>query len=186
MLYLDAAESFWREWIVSYDASHQSILGHAMLNGTRNSFERVRLWTRMRYSRLLNLARKGQRGVERSPERWYGTSVVLAVALLALANAGRIARMIRIRRLRVHPERTPNEAAAMWYERMSRFLARRGMKKSAAQTPQEFVRVIGDQELRQRVRRFTEAYESARFGNSPEDAQQLPELYEEVEAAGRK
>ncbi len=29
MLYLDAAQSFWREWVVSYDASHQYILGHA-------------------------------------------------------------------------------------------------------------------------------------------------------------
>ncbi len=27
MLYLDAASSFWREWVVSYDSSHQSILG---------------------------------------------------------------------------------------------------------------------------------------------------------------
>ncbi|MGO8795498.1 MAG: DUF3488 and DUF4129 domain-containing transglutaminase family protein [Candidatus Sulfotelmatobacter sp.] len=186
MLYLDAAESFWREWVISYDASHQSILGHTMLNGTRSSFEQVRLWARVRYARLLNLARKGQRGVERSPQRWYGISFVIALALLTLANAGRIARMIRTRRLRVHPERTPDEAAAMWYERMARFLARRGMKKSPAQTPQEFVRVIDDQELRQRVGRFTEAYESARFGNSPKDAQQLPELYDEVEAAGKK
>ena len=29
MLYLDAAESFWREWVISYDFSHQYILGKA-------------------------------------------------------------------------------------------------------------------------------------------------------------
>ena len=28
MLYLDAASSFWREWVISYDSSHQSVLGH--------------------------------------------------------------------------------------------------------------------------------------------------------------
>lgn len=186
MLYLDAAQSFWREWVVSYDTSHQSILGRSMLNGTRNSFEQIRLWARLRYAKLLNWARTGQRGVEHAPERWYSLSIIIGLALLTLGNAGRIARIIRTRSLRVHPERTPDEAAAMWYQRMARFLERRGVKKSPAQTPQEFVRVIDDQELRQRVGRFTQAYESARFGNSPEDAQQLPELYEDVEAAGKK
>ena len=36
------------------------------------------------------------------------------------------------------------------------------------------------------VERFTEAYESARFGNSAEDALRLPELYEKVELATKK
>jgi len=35
----------------------------------------------------------------------------------------------------------------MWYERMARYLARLGVKKSAAQTAQEFVHVIGDEQL---------------------------------------
>jgi transglutaminase-like putative cysteine protease len=186
MLYLDAAESFWREWVVSYDASHQSILGRSALNGTRSSLEEIRAWGRLRYARLLNWARKSQRGVERTPERWYVLGILIALALLVLANASRIARMIRTRALSRHPEGKPEEAATMWYGRMARFLERRGLKKTPAQTPQEFVRVIGDEELRRRVGRFTEAYESARFGKSPEDAQQLPELYEEVEAAGKK
>jgi hypothetical protein len=74
----------------------------------------------------------------------------------------------------------------MWYERMARFLARRGTQKSANQTAQEFVRVIPDERLRKRVSRFTDAYESARFGNSADDAVQLPELYDDVEAAAKK
>ena len=94
--------------------------------------------------------------------------------------------MIRVRRLQAHPERSPDEAAAMWYERMARYLARRGVKKSTTQTAQEFVRVIADERLRLRVGRFTDAYESARFGNSSNDAQRLPELYEEVELASKK
>jgi hypothetical protein len=108
------------------------------------------------------------------------------VLLLLLGNAARIAKMIRARRLQAHPERSPDQAAAMWYERMARYLARRGVKKSSAQTAQEFVRVIEDEKLRTRVSRFTDAYESARFGNSSDDAQRLPELYEEVELATRK
>jgi protein-glutamine gamma-glutamyltransferase len=186
MLYLDAASSFWREWVVSYDSSHQSILGRTVLSGTRSSFERVRMWARLRYARMLNWARRNQRGAEQAPGRWFGGVALLILLLLGLGNAGRIARMIRTRRLSAHPERSPDQAAAMWYERMARFLARRGTQKSANQTAQEFVRVIPDERLRKRVSRFTDAYESARFGNSADDAMRLPELYEEVESAARK
>ena len=75
----------------------------------------------------------------------------------------------------------------MWYERMARFMARRrGVKKTEAQTAQEFVRAIEDADLRARVGKFTEAYESARFGNSSDDAKKLPQLYEDVETVNRK
>jgi transglutaminase-like putative cysteine protease len=186
LLYLDAASSFWREWVISYDTSHQNILGQSMLHGTRGSWERVRMWARLRYARLLSWARKGQRGMELAPGRWLGVSVVVALLLLVLANAGRIGRMIRTRRLHAHPERSPDEAAAMWYERMSRFLERRGVRKSTTQTAREFVRVIEDERVRVRVGEFTDAYESARFGNSSDDALRLPELFEEVESATKK
>jgi hypothetical protein len=112
--------------------------------------------------------------------------VAVVLLLLVAGNAGRIARMIRIRRLRAHPERSPDQAAAMWYDRMARYLARRGVQKSTTQTAQEFLRVIHDERLQMRVKQFTEAYESARFGNSSEDALRLPELYDEVELATKK
>jgi hypothetical protein len=60
------------------------------------------------------------------------------------------------------------------------------VKKPAAETPQEFVKRIEDMRLREPVERFTKVYESARFGNSAQDAQRLPELYEEVELATRR
>ncbi len=186
MLYMDAAAGFWREWVISYDISHQYVLGQSMLSGTRNFWERARVWARLRYTRMLSWARKGQRRVGHSPGPWFGGTVAVALLLLVLGNAGRIARMIRSRRLRAHPERSPDEAAAMWYERMARYLARRGVKKSGSQTAQEFVHIIEDERLRTRVAQFTDAYESARFGNSADDAQRLPELYEEVELATKK
>jgi protein-glutamine gamma-glutamyltransferase len=186
MLYLDAAQSFWREWVISYDSTHQYVLGQAALSGTRTSWERSRTWARLRYARLLAWARRGQRSAERAPIGWFAGTGASALLLLVLANLGRIARMIRTKRLQAHPERSPDEAAAMWYERMARYLARRGVKKTAAQTAQEFVRVIEDKKLRMRVESFTDAYESARFGNSPDHARRLPELYEEVETATRK
>ena len=144
------------------------------------------MWARLRYARLMNLARKSQRGVEHSPGRWLGAGLAVTGLLLVLANIARIARMIRTRGLRAHPERSPDQAAVMWYERMARYLARRGVRKTTSQTAQEFVRVIEEGRLRTQVGKFTDAYESARFGNSPDDAVRLPELYEAVEAATRK
>jgi hypothetical protein len=186
LLYLDAAQSFWREWVISYDSSHQYVLGQAAISGTRNSWEKMRIAARLRYARLLSWARHGQRSTEQSPAWWFAGSGAIGFLLLVLGNAGRIARMIHNRRLQAHPERSPDQAAAMWYERMARYLARRGLKKSATQTAQEFAHVIEDEPLRIRVGRFTDAYESARFGNSSNDAQRLPELYEEVESAVQK
>ncbi|MFZ0300266.1 MAG: DUF3488 and transglutaminase-like domain-containing protein [Candidatus Sulfotelmatobacter sp.] len=186
MLYLDAAASFWREWVVSYDTSHQYVLGQSLMSETRGFWERGRMWARLRYERLLNWARRSQRRVGRSPGRWFATSIALALVLLLLGNAGRITRMIRMKQLQAHPERSPNQAATMWYERMAHYLARRGMQKPETQTAQEFVRVIENERLRMRVGEFTDAYESARFGNSADDALRLPELYEEVELASKK
>ena len=74
----------------------------------------------------------------------------------------------------------------MWHERMARSLARWGMQRLPGNTPQEFVRKIEDPCLKARVAQFTQAYESARFGNSADDAQRLPDLYEEVVSAAGK
>jgi hypothetical protein len=134
---------------------------------------------------MLQWARHSQDRVEHSPGRWAVMAVVIAFVFLLLGNIGRIVRGLHEKWLRAHPERSPEQAAAMWYRRMSRVLARRGVEKPAAQTPQEFVKEIKDSRLRAPVARFTDAYESARFGDSAEDVKRLPELYEEVESATR-
>ena len=103
--------------------------------------------------------------------------------LVLLANMGRIARWAHEKWLQAHPERSPEQAAAMWYGRMARAIARRGAEKTPSQTAREFARNIKDERLREPVERFTDIYESARFGNSIEDAERLPALYEEVESA---
>jgi len=184
-LYVDAMASFWRDWVVTYDTSHQLALGQAAFSGTRGMWEGARKWAQIHYAAMLKWARRSQDRVEHSPGRWAILGGAIAVILLLLGNLGRIARLLHEKWLHAHPERSPEQAAAMWYRRMARALARRGMAKPAAQTPQEFVKRIEDSRLREPVARFTAVYESARFGNSVDDAQRLPELYEEVESATR-
>jgi protein-glutamine gamma-glutamyltransferase len=184
-LYIDAMSSFWRDWVVSYDTSHQYALGQAAFSGTRGLWDRTRAWARQHYDSMLQWARHSQDRVEHSPGRWAVIAVTIVFVFLLLGNIGRIVRGLHEKWLRAHAERSPEQAAAMWYRRMSRVLARRGVEKPAAQTPQEFVKKIEDSRLREPVARFTDAYESARFGDSAEDVKRLPELYEEVESATR-
>ena len=186
MLYLDAASLFWRDWVISYDSAHQSVLGQEALGGSRRLWERCWQWTRSRYVSMLDWLRHRLGQVEHSPGRWGGMVLGILALFAVLGNAGRMSRMIRAWHLRAHPDQSPELAATMWYQRMARSLARRGWRKSTAQTPGEFIRVIGDEQLRQRVAQFTEAYESARFGNSTNDARRLSELYEEVESETKR
>jgi protein-glutamine gamma-glutamyltransferase len=185
-LYLDAMASFWREWIINYDVSHQSIL---RLHATHNSLEwgrRVQDWARREYDALLTAARRTERTLSESPSQWSITGAVIAVLLLMAANATRLWRAVGRRLLAAHPEKSPRAAATIWYERALRKLARRGLRKSPAQTPSEFAASIPDHALRESASRLTEHYERARFGNSPDSAARLPDLYEEVEEATRR
>jgi transglutaminase-like putative cysteine protease len=184
-LYVDAMASFWRDWVVSYDTSHQYSLGQAAFSDTRGAWENARKWARTHYASMLKWARRSQDRVQHSPGRWAILGAGVVLILLLLGNLGRIARLLHEKWLQAHPERSPEQAAAMWYQRMARALARRGFEKPAAQTAQEFVKKIEDSRLREPVARFTQVYESARFGNSAEDVKRLPELYEEVETATR-
>jgi transglutaminase-like putative cysteine protease len=184
-LYIDAMASFWRDWVVSYDSSHQYVLGQTAVGRSRVLWEGTRRWVRLHYASMLKWARRSQDRVEHSPGRWALLGAVITLGFVFLGNLGRIARLLHEKWLQAHPERSPEQAAAMWYQRMARALARRGVDKPPGQTPHEFVMKIEDIRLREPVARFTQVYESARFGNSAEDVQRLPELFEEVESATR-
>jgi hypothetical protein len=110
---------------------------------------------------------------------------VLAIFFLGLIVAS-IPRMIAlVRRFRIarRPQKSPQMAASIWYERMLRQAARRGWEKSPAQTPEEFAAAIADPKLKEKVYGFTEHYENARFGASVEEASRLPKLYEEIKSS---
>src|ERR1700686_68286 len=184
-LYVDAMASFWRDWIVSYDSTHQYVLGQAAVNSTRGMWVGAREWARNKYESMLKWAQRSQDRVEHSPQRWALLGGAITLVLVFLGNLGRIARFLHEKWLQAHPERSPEQAAALWYQRMARALARRGVGKPPGQTAHEFVMRREDHRLREPVARFTQVYESARFGNSEEDVQRLPELFEEVESATR-
>jgi len=181
-LYVDAAASFWREWIINYDVSHQRTLGKDASITSRLFFDEVRQWLGRQHRVLLRAARRAHNHITSFPIRSLEGLIAFATVLITLLNLRRLVNALRAHSLRVHPERAPRESAALWYDRMVSRMARLGWRKSPSQTPLDFVAAIQEAELQKRVARFTRAYESARFGRSIDDAQRLPELFKDVTA----
>jgi transglutaminase-like putative cysteine protease len=185
-LYVDAAASFWREWIINYDASHQRTLGQDAASNSRRFIDEALQWIRQQHRALLRLARSAHNHITSFPVRWLGGLVAAAAALVVLLNLRHLLAALRARSLRAHPERAPRESAALWYDRMVGRLARLGWRKSPCQTPGDFVAAIQEPVLRTKVAEFTRHYESARFGRSVDDAEILPRLFEEITAGNQQ
>jgi len=183
-LYVDAAASFWREWIINYDIGRQRTLGKDAATSSRQFLDEARRWIERQHRALLRSARRAHEHFTNFPMRWLGGSIAFAAVLITLINFGRMVSGWRNRSLRAHPERAPRESAALWYDRMVDRLARLGWRKSPSETPLDFVAAIQEAALQKKVARFTRAYESARFGKSADDAQSLPQLFRDITAAG--
>ena len=185
-LYIDAAASFWREWIINYDAAHQRTLSQDAVSNARRLLDAARHWIASRQRSLLHSARRAHRQISNFPVRWLAGGTALAALLLVLFNFRGIVRSLRASHLRARPARAPSAAAALWYQKMVARMARLGWRKSPSQTPSDFVAAIREPALQTRVAAFTRAYESARFGESLDDAQLLPKLFEEITAAEKR
>jgi len=179
-LYVDAAASFWREWIINYDSRHQRELGQTAANNTRRFLDDTRAWIERQHRKLLRVARRAHHQIADFPARWLGSAMGAVLLLMFVSNSRSLVKAWRAKRLRANPHRSPRESAALWYERMAARLERFGWRKSPSQTPADFVAAIQEPELRTKVAVFTRHYESARFGESVEDAKVLPGLFEEI------
>ncbi len=179
-MYSDALASFWREWIVNYDVAHQYSLGQQTAHTGRRLLLQANRWSRMRYRSLLAGARRLAGAISLSPGQWGLRALFLIFPVLLLLYLRPLGQAIQTLILRRRPDRSPQIAASLWYEKMVKKVGRKGWQKSGDQTPVEFADSIQDERLRRNVLEFTRRYEWARFGNSAEDARRLPELYEAV------
>jgi protein-glutamine gamma-glutamyltransferase len=183
-LYLDAVRGLWREWVVNYDFSHQVRLSNQLSATTGSVQSSVRAWLSRKYRTLLDRIVGWQRQMQRMSPGEMAISCGLLALLLALPFAPKAWRSFQGAQARRNPQSAPTSAASFWYLRMLKRLARRGIRKTPAQTPAEFTSSIADPQIRTHVEVFTEHYQRARFAGSVEDAQRLPELYEEM--AGKR
>jgi hypothetical protein len=165
-MYLDAAETFWQEWVVNYDLGRQISLAGKLEERTR----RIQMaWQWVDFEAWKAEAKK------------YGAGVVgilvLGVALFVLRRS---LPGVGFRR-RAGAGAVSAVEATILYERMLRSLKRRGFQKPPWFTPGEFAMTLPDSELANCVAEFTQGYQALRFGGGEGSGLQLEGLLERIE-----
>jgi len=176
-LYFDAAQIFWQQWVVAYDAGQQGSLADRMEQGARrmgihwlDSVESAganwNVWT------LAWIKRNGVRG-----------GIVLAIVLWLWAFGPALLRRLRMRRRvqRLRRGQASVADATLLYERMLQIARRHGYQKPAWFTPAEFAVSLAGSPLGGTVREFTVAYNALRFGGRTDIAPRLSLLLDELE-----
>ena len=178
-LYVDAAETFWQEWVVTYDIARQGSLAGRIEQGAHRMglrwvdtlFSAGKLWNQYIVA-----------GVKRSGV-WLVTVPALAV-LLWLAGAPLLRRVHwRKRVARVRRGEASVADATLLYGRMLHLLKRRGYQKPPWFTPAEFAASLPPTQLARAVEEFTLTYNALRFGRHAETAARLSVLLDQVERA---
>ena len=171
-LYLDAAQTFWRQWVVGFDSRRQSSLAdfaHQLGFG----------WT----EGLTGKSSSWNDGRGAWLKRWGGIGVGLVTLALALLGFGpALVRRWRIgRRLgRVRRGQGGVADATLLYGRMLELLKRRGYQKPAWFTPAEFARSLPRTPLGLAVEEFTDAYNAFRFGARHTEAVRMTVLLDRL------
>jgi protein-glutamine gamma-glutamyltransferase len=180
-LYVDAAQTFWQEWVVSYDLTRQGTLSYRMEMGAR------RLGIRW-FDSLAGL-QADWRTYALAWLRRYGMGVLFAlVAGVAIWMLGPpLIRLVRVRR-RVRLARLGQASvgdATLLYQRMLQILRKRGYQKPAWFTPAEFAASLPRTVLGSTVTEFTATYNEWRFGGRTGVAPRLSLLLDELDRQER-
>jgi hypothetical protein len=176
-LYLDAASTFWHEWVVNYDFSRQSTLADQVEQGARHMatgwFDSLSGFENAWDSRIVSWL--GRYGVRLLCLLLIGISVwQVAPRLLGLARVRRRVENVRRGKATVAD-------ATLLYCRMLRVARHHGYHKPAWFTPGEFAASVPPGALRARMVEFTVTYNALRFGGRTEAASHLGNLLDELE-----
>ena len=166
--YLDAADSFWQEWVLNYDLARQFILGS-------NIELELRGMTWLWHPGGVRVPRINRRLLV----AWLPPVVLVIVAGALLAAFGRswIERLRsawQVRRIR--PDRAKPADAAILYEHMLRIMKKRGYQKPAWFTPREFASTV----RQGAVDEFTECYNALRYGGDAAAAERMKRILQEL------
>jgi hypothetical protein len=176
-LYLDAAQTFWQDWVVSYDLRRQGTLSYRMEKGARLLGIR---WS----DSIAGLgAAWPSQGVQWLRQAGLGAVILVATAALVWVLFPPLVRLARFRRgvRRVRRGHAGASDATLLYQRMLQLLQRRGYQKPAWFTPAEFAASLPPSGLGTAVGEFTGTYNRWRFGGHADEAQRLSGLLEDLE-----
>jgi transglutaminase-like putative cysteine protease len=174
--YAEAVEMLWIQYVVGYDSQEQRSLAKSFGNG----FYDFRSWVANKY-----------RSIKDSLAGWFswvqienedGSISLTRLILLVLASIAAVIGLAllvrRIRRLgfrRIFRRRVVEGRTASvveFYERMTKTLSARGLKRSAGETPLEFAEASGIPE----VLKITRAYNRVRYGRQQLSSVEVNEI----------
>ena len=183
--YWDWFQVSWSEWVINYDFSHQFQLAQGVQRASRAWTER---WiARVGSTRMAatNWMLGWQVRVLRWPHR--DSLWLILIAMVAALIAWKVGpRVVRYWRLHAGGGGAVTASlATLYYAQMLRLLARRGIEKAEGQTALEFAASVGLGKLAAPVGELTALYQAARFGGASADRQQLKDLLERIQSAGR-
>ena len=176
-LYLDAAQTFWQNWVLGYGVDRQGTLADRMEQGARG--------VGARWSAAVAAAGRAWRSSTAAAARrgaiWLAGAAALAVWIWLAAPP--LLRILRMRRRvkRVRRGQANVGDATVLYERMLHVLRRRGFEKPAWFTPVEFAGSLPHGAMAAAVGEFTTAYNDLRFGGRTGNAPRLSLLLDELE-----
>jgi protein-glutamine gamma-glutamyltransferase len=179
-LYADAADTFWQEWVVSYDLGRQLLLADKMQQSSRKFRIDWFDWTGPPAWRWQGQARV-----------WLQRNFPLTLAAFALILCGialgpRALRSLRLSRRvrRAKMGRASTADATLLYCRFLEILHARGYSKPSWFTPTELARSVRNPEIAAVAEKFVAAYQELRFGGNAEAAPRLSVLLEELRRQG--
>jgi transglutaminase-like putative cysteine protease len=179
-LYLDAADGLWREWVVSYDPSHQG----SLMDRAQQSLARlgIRWFDTLSDAQTLWDSPRGKWLRRMGPRLLaaLGLGFLLWIAIPPLIRAVGMA----WRERRVRRGLAAEGDAALLYRRMLQILKRRGYQKPPWFTPMEFAASLPRTPLGMAASEFTAVYNAWRFGGRTGQAPLLAALLEQLRRAG--
>jgi transglutaminase-like putative cysteine protease len=175
-LYLDAADTFWKEWVVSYDPMRQGALAERVEQGARSLGIG---WFDSLYGPDSDWGLRAWTWVRRSGAYFAGA---VAAAVWLWLTAPWFLRMLRLRRRlsRARRGQAGVADATVLYRRMLDILSRKGYQRPPWFTPAEFAASLPQNALGSAVGEFTDSYNALRFGGSAEAAPRLSVLLDEI------
>jgi transglutaminase-like putative cysteine protease len=184
-LYLDAAQTFWQNWVLGYGVNRQGTLADRMEQGARGMG--IRWYDAL--AAVQSAWRSWTAALTKRVAVWLAAA--LGLALWIWLAAPPLLRLLRLRRRveRVRRGQAHVGDAAILYQRMLDVLKRQGFSKPAWFTPIEFAESLPRGAMYAAVAEFTSAYNLLRFGGRADAAPRLSLLLDELvtgaKASGR-
>jgi hypothetical protein len=176
-MYLDAADTFWQQWVVGYDPNHQGTLADRVQQAVR----RLGIgWS----DSLVGAESKWLTGAKTWLRRFGAVAMATVLSIWWLWRRGPVlwrALGMRRRVQRVRRGEASGADATLLYERMLQVLRRRGYQKPVWFTPVEFARSLPAAPLGRTVEEFTLAYNDVRYGGRTDAAPRMSALLDELE-----